>query len=290
MGPLKGIKLIEVGGIGPAPFCAQMLSDMGADVIRVDRKDQTKRDMDAKYDVLYRGRPSIGINLTKPQGVETILRITEQCDALVEGFRPGVMERMGLGPEICLKRNPKIVYGRMTGWGQEGPISHSSGHDINYIALSGALHAIGRAGGKPLPPLNLVGDLGGGGMLLVFGILCAIIEAQKSGMGQVVDASMVDGSALLMGLFYGMWAAGLWSDERGTNFLDGGAYFYDTYETSDGKWISIGAIEPKFHSLLLQHMEIHDPDFRHQMDKERWPQLKNKLAAVFKKKTRQGVV
>jgi alpha-methylacyl-CoA racemase len=227
------------------------------------------------------------MDLTKPEATEALLRIIKQSDALIEGFRPGVMERLGIGPDICLKMNPKLIYGRMTGWGQDGPLAKAAGHDINYISLSGALHAIGRPNEKPVPPLNLIGDFGGGGMLLAFGIVCALCEAQLSGQGQVVDAAMVDGSALLMGSFYGRWAAGLWTDQRGTNLLDGGAHFYDTYETADGKWISIGSIETKFYSLLLQEAGIDDPDFHYQMDRERWPELKRKISSIFKTKTRR---
>lgn len=287
MGPLENVKIVEVGGIGPGPFCAQMLSDMGAHIVRVDRKDKTRRGLEAKYAVLYRGRPSMALDIAKPEGLTVLLKIVDQCDALIEGFRPGIMEKLGIGPEVCLNRNPKLVYGRMTGWGQYGPLARTAGHDINYISLSGALHAIGRPGERPVPPLNLIGDFGGGGMLLAFGILCALLEAQKSGLGQVVDAAMVDGSAALMGSIYGRWAAGLWTDQRGTNLLDGGAPFYDTYETADGKWISIGSIEPKFYALLLQYAEIGDPDFQPQFDQTRWPDRKKKLTEIFRKKSRE---
>lgn len=286
MGPLEGMKIVEVGGIGPGPFCAQMLADMGADIVRIDRLGPVNRRISAKYDILHRGRRSIAIDLKNPEGVEAILRLIEQAEALIEGFRPGVMERLGLGPEDCWKRNPKLVYGRMTGWGQEGPLAQAAGHDINYISLSGALHAIGCAREKPIPPLNLVGDFGGGGMYLAFGIMCGVYEAQKSGQGQVVDAAIVDGSASLMSIFFGMHASGFWSDKRGLNLLDGGAHFYDTYETSDGKWISVGSIEPQFYALLLKHTGIDDPDFQQQMDMEKWPGLKKKLTALFKTKTR----
>lgn len=287
MGPLENVKIVEVGGIGPGPFCAQMLSDMGSDIVRIDRQGETKRSLEAKYSFLHRGRPSIGLNLGKPEGVAALLKIVDHCDALIEGFRPGVMEKLGIGPEVCLARHPKLVYGRMTGWGQDGPLALTAGHDINYISLSGALHAIGRPGEKPVPPLNLVGDFGGGGMLLALGILCALLEAQKSGRGQVVDAAMVDGSALLMGSIYGRWAAGRWTDQRGTNLLDGGAPFYDTYETADGKWISIGSIEPQFYALLLQYAELTESDFFPQFNQARWPDRKMKLAEIFKKKTRE---
>lgn len=285
MGPLKGVKILEVGGIGPAPFCGMMLSDMGAEVIRIERKDQVKS-MEPKYEVLLRNRRSIALNLRKREGVDAVLRIVDQIDAIFEGFRPGVMEKLGLGPDVCLSRNPKLVYGRMTGWGQEGPLSNAAGHDINYISLSGALHAIGRAGKRPVPPLNLVGDFGGGGMLLAFGMVCALFESRTAGKGQVVDAAMVDGSAALMAMIYGMHAAGLWTDDREANLIDGGAHFYDTYETADGKYISIGSIEPQFYTLLIELAEIDDTGFENQLDRRKWPELKDKLKKVFKQKSR----
>jgi alpha-methylacyl-CoA racemase len=285
MGPLQGVKIIEVGGIGPGPFCGMMLSDMGADVVRVERKGQGAV-REPKYDVLTRNRRSIAVDLRKAEGVAAVLKMVEQVDALQEGFRPGVMEKLGLGPEVCLQRNPRLVYGRMTGWGQEGPMAKVAGHDINYISLSGALHTIGRKGQKPVPPLNLVGDFGGGGMLLAFGLVCGLYEAQKSGQGQVVDAAMIDGSAALMAIIYGLRASGFWKDERGVNMLDGGAHFYDTYETADGRYVSIGSIEPQFYALLLQHAEIDDPDFQNQMDMKNWPALKDRISEIFKTKTR----
>ena len=285
MGPLNGLKILEVGGIGPGPFCGMMLSDMGANIIRIERKGGLSL-TEPKYDILTRNRQSISLNLRKPEGVNVFLKMVDQVDALQEGFRPGVMEKLGLGPDVCLKQNPKLVYGRMTGWGQDGPLARAAGHDINYIALSGALHAIGRMGQKPVPPLNLVGDFGGGGMLLAFGMVCALLEAQKSGKGQVVDAAMIDGSAALMAIIYGLHAAGLWSNKTGTNLLDSGAHFYDTYETADGKFIAIGSIEPQFYDLLLKLAEIDDTDFHNQLDFNLWPQLKEKLTAVFKTKTR----
>ena len=285
MGPLKGVKIIEVGGIGPGPFCGMMLSDMGAEIIRVDRKGEQAR-MDPKYNVLHRGRRSVGIDLKKPEGVELMLRLVDRADALQEGFRPGVMEKLGLGPDVCLKRNPKLVFGRMTGWGQEGPIALAAGHDINYIAVTGALYSIGRPEQNPVPPLNLVGDFGGGGMLLAFGMACALFETQRSGQGQVIDAAMVDGAAALMAMFYGQRAAGAWTDQRGANFLDTGSHFYDTYETADGKWISVGSIEPQFYALLLKHSGIEDPEFQAQHDKEKWPGFKKKIEEIFKTKTR----
>ncbi|MBU0995659.1 MAG: CoA transferase [Proteobacteria bacterium] len=288
MGPLKGMKVVEVGGIGPGPFCGQMLSDMGADVVRIDRKGVPRSMVPYKFDVWHRNRRSITLNLKKPEGVKAALKLIEKADALIEGFRPGVMEKLGLGPDVCLEKNKRLVFGRMTGWGQDGPLSQAAGHDINYIALSGALHAMGVAGGKPVVPLNLVADLGGGGMMLAFGIMCAMHEAKQSGKGQVVDATMVDGAACLMGFFYGLWGSGLWSDARGSNLLDGGAHFYDTYETADGRYISIGAIEPQFYALLLKHAEIDDPDFEVQLDMSKWPLLKKKTAEIFKRKTRDA--
>ncbi len=285
MGPLHGVKVIEVGGIGPGPFCGMMLSDMGADIVRVERKGQFML-TEPKYDVLLRNRRSVEIDLRKPEGVAVVLKMVERADVLQEGFRPGVMEKLGLGPEVCLERNPRLVYGRMTGWGQEGPLAKAAGHDINYISLSGALHTIGRKGERPVPPLNLVGDFGGGGMLLAFGIACALFEAQRSGKGQVVDAAMIDGSAVLMAMMYGFRASGFWTDERGVNMLDGAAHFYDTYETADGKYVSIGSIEPQFYALLLKHTDIDDPDFQNQLDQTKWPDCKKRLAEIFKTKTR----
>jgi alpha-methylacyl-CoA racemase len=266
-----------------------MLADMGADIIHVLRKGEPGLQdlLDAKYMVLDRGRKSVKVDLKKPEGVEAVLRLVEKADGLQEQFRPGIMEKIGLGPDVCLKRNPKLVYGRMTGWGQEGPLASAAGHDINYIALSGALHAIGPAGEKPVIPINLVGDFGGGGMLLAFGMVCALFETQKSGKGQVVDAAMIDGSASMMGFLYGLHAAGVWSDKRGTNLLDGGAHFYDTYETKDGKWIAIGSMEPKFYELLLKYIDIDDPVFKDYFNPETWPECKEKITKIFKTKTRQ---
>ncbi len=286
MGPLNGVKIVEVGGIGPGPFCAMMLSDMGADVLHVVRKDE-KPKMDQKYEVLHRGRRSLGIDLRNPKGVEALLRLVDKADALQEGFRPGVMEKLGLGPDVCLARNPRLVFARMTGWGQEGPMAQAAGHDINYIALTGALHSVGQRGDKPVAPLNLVGDLGGGGMLQAFGMVCALLEAQRSGKGQVVDTAMVDGSAILMAMFYGMHAGGLWNgNKRGVNLLDGGTFFYDTYETADGKHVAIGSIEPQFYAELIKRMKIEDPDFEEQMDFSKWKVRREKLTALFKTRTR----
>jgi alpha-methylacyl-CoA racemase len=285
MGPLKGVKVIEMGGIGPGPFCAMMLSDMGATVLRIDRKVEPAR-FEPKYNILQRGRPSIGVNLKKPEGIELLLKLIEKADILQEGFRPGVMERIGLGSDVCLKRNPKLIYGRMTGWGQKGPLSQAAGHDINYIALTGALYSIGRPDHNPVPPLNLVGDFGGGGMLLAFGTVCALFETRRSGKGQVIDAAMIDGAAVLMAFFYGQRASGKWTDARGSNYLDGGAHYYNTYETADGKWISIGSIEPKFYTLLLEKLKIDDLEFKVQQNREKWPGFKKKLSDIFKTKTR----
>lgn len=283
MGPLKGVRIVEFAGIGPGPFAAMLLSDMGADVVRIDRKGARGG---SKFDITSRGRRSVALDLKKPEGVEAALRLIAKADGLIEGFRPGVMERLGLGPDVALKRNPKLVYGRMTGWGQTGPLASAAGHDINYIALIGALHAIGRKGAKPVPPLNLVGDFGGGALYLAFGMACGLFEARGSGKGQVVDAAMTDGAASLMAMFYGFSGAGMWTDHKGENLLDGGAHFYDTYETSDGKWVAIGSIEPQFYALLLEKTGINDPSFQAQMDRNAWPDLKEKLAAVIKTKTR----
>ncbi len=249
LGPLQGIKIIELAGIGPGPFCGMMLSDMGAQVIRVDRLTNPSS---RPNDILARNRKSIAVDLKDSRGVELILRLCESVDGIFEGFRPGVTERLGLGPSHCMARNNRLVYGRMTGWGQDGPLAGAAGHDINYIGLSGALHAIGPKGHKPVPPLNLVGDFGGGGMLLAFGMVCGLLEAKNSGEGQVIDAAMVDGAATLMSMFFTMAAGGMFRDARGSNLLDGGAHFYDTYETRDGKYICIGSIEPKFYALLAR--------------------------------------
>lgn len=283
MGPLHGFRIVELAGIGPGPFCGMMLSDMGAEVIRVDR---ISGGANRPKDVLARNRRSIGVDLKSPAGAATVLRIVEKSDALFEGFRPGVTERLGLGPEDCWARNEKLVYGRMTGWGQEGPLAQAAGHDINYIGLAGALHAIGHAGDRPVPPLNLVGDFGGGGMLLAYGLVCGLLEAQKSGKGQVVDAAMVDGAAALMAMFFSMGAAGVFKDQRGTNLLDSGSHFYDTYETQDGKYVCIGSIEPQFYALLVEKAGLDAERFAAQMDASKWPDYKRELTEVFKSKTR----
>ncbi|MGZ4711102.1 MAG: CaiB/BaiF CoA transferase family protein [Acidimicrobiales bacterium] len=289
MGPLEGVKILEIAGIGPGPFAAMMLSDMGADIIRVDRAQSVMGGDPAAppADVLNRGRRSVGIDLKNPDGVEALLTLVESADALIEGFRPGVAERLGFGPDVCLARNPGLVFGRMTGWGQSGPYAQAAGHDINYIALAGALESIGRAGEKPVPPLNLVGDFGGGGMLLAFGVVCALLEAKSSGQGQVVDAAMVDGAAVLMTMFHAFTAMGIWGPDRGTNMLDTGTHFYDVYETSDGRFVSIGSIEPQFYAELLALTGLADDEsMPKQMDRAAWPDLKLQFEALFKTKTR----
>lgn len=283
MGPLQGFRIIELAGIGPGPFCGMMLSDMGAEVIRIDRVGASTR---RPKDVLARNRRSVAVDLKQPKGVEIVLRLVETADALFEGFRPGVTERLGIGPDDCLARNEKLVYGRMTGWGQEGPMAQAAGHDINYIGLAGALHGIGRPGECPVPPLNLVGDFGGGGMLLAYGLVCGLLETQRSGKGQVVDAAMVDGAASLMAMFFSMAAMGAFTENRGTNMLDGGAHFYDTYETQDGKYICIGSIEPQFYALLVEKAGLDKERFAPQMDSSQWPAFKEELKEVFKAKSR----
>ena len=286
MGPLEGVRVVELQGIGPGPFCGMMLADMGAEIIRVDRSSAVGQKASAT-DFLARGRKSIAVDLKNPEGVETVLRLIDGADALIEGFRPGVTERLGLGPDVCLERNPGLVYGRMTGWGQNGSMASAAGHDINYISLSGALHAIGEKDRNPTPPLNLVGDFGGGGMLLAFGIAAALFEKQKSGQGQVIDAAMTDGSALLMNAVFGIMNTGHWNPERGTNLLDGGAHFYGSYRTKDDKHISIGSIEPQFYQLLLEKTGLaNDADLPKQMSRQDWPILREKLELIFLEKTR----
>ncbi|MGJ8669334.1 MAG: CaiB/BaiF CoA transferase family protein [Oceanococcus sp.] len=281
MGPLAGTKVIEIAGIGPGPFSGMLLADMGAEVISVERMSGKN----ALPDCARRGKRSIALNLKSEHGIETLLGLVEKADILFEGFRPGVMERLGAGPDQCLARNPALVYGRMTGWGQFGPLAQTAGHDINYISLTGALHAIGRAGEKPVPPLNLVGDYGGGGMFLVMGMLAALLEARQSGKGQVVDAAMTDGSAVLMAMFHSLQAMGMWSAKRGVNFLDSGAHFYDVYETQDGKYVSIGSIEPQFYALLLDKAQLDPSVFGNQQNAAQWPQMKDKLEVIFRSKT-----
>ena len=287
MGPLNGIRVLEIAGIGPGPFAAMLLSDLGADVLRIDRIQGVRENPKSNpADVLSRGRRNAALDLKHPEAREALLRMVESADALIEGFRPGVMERLGIGPEVCLEKNPRLLYGRMTGFGQEGPLAHAAGHDINYIALSGALHAIGRKGDKPVPPLNLVGDFGGGGLMLAFGIVCGLVERAQSGRGQVIDAAMVDGASTLMAFMFGMKAMGAWNDERGTNLLDTASHFYDTYETADGKYVSIGSIEPQFYAELLEKTGLAGEELPHQMDKSGWDSLKQRLDGIFKTKTR----
>jgi alpha-methylacyl-CoA racemase len=290
MGPLSGITVVEMSGIGPGPFAGMMLADLGATVIRVDRLSGSGDGLTSlsagRADVVSRGRRSIAVDLKSAEGVELVLRLVDSADGLIEGYRPGVMERLGLGPQTCLTRNPRLVFGRMTGWGQDGPLARVAGHDINYIALSGALGAIGRHGQTPVPPLNLVGDYGGGGMLLACGVLAAMLSAARTGAGQVVDAAMVDGSAVLMAQFYGMRAVGRWSDERGSNLLDTGAPFYDVYESADGGYLSVGPLEPAFFAILLERLGIDDLDPGAQYDPRSWPELRARLAAEFASRTR----
>ncbi len=278
MGPLSGIRVIEFAGIGPGPFCAMVLADMGAEVVRLDRPDGPPMD---RRDPILRGRQSVTLDLKAPGAVEAALRLLEGADALIEGFRPGVMERLGLGPEVVLGRNPRLAYGRMTGWGQEGPLAQAAGHDMNYIALTGALHAMGRKGERPAPPLNLVGDYGGGGMLLAVGLLAAILSARSTGKGQVVDAAMTDGAALLMAPIYGMMARGRWQAERESNMLDGAAPWYDTYTCADGGFVAVGPIEPQFFALMLEKLGIDAAEHKDRMQPAAWPALKARLTEVF---------
>jgi len=281
-GPLSGVKVIEFAGIGPGPFCGMLLSDMGADVLRIDRDEKPV----SNNVIEGRGKRSVKLNLKDPKDVEVCLRLIEKADILQEGFRPGVMERLGLSPAECFKRNKALIYGRMTGWGQYGSMSQASGHDINYIALTGALHSIGRKNEKPVPPLNLVGDFGGGALYLAMGMIAALYEAKNSGEGQIVDCAMTDGSASLMTMFYGFLSSGIWKEDRGHNLLDTGAHFYDVYETKDSRYISIGSIEPQFYSLLLEKLEIKNELFLEQMNKGLWDDLKSELIIKFKSRTR----
>ena len=285
MGPLRGVKVVEIASIGPGPFAEMMLADIGADVIRLERAGGDAGLGSGSWNFMHRGRPSVACDLKTDAGRDLVLRLCEGADALIEGFRPGVMERLGLGPEDLAARNPKLVYGRMTGYGQEGPMAATAGHDINYIALSGALGSMAREGGRPLFPLNLVGDFGGGGMLLALGVLAAVIEARESGRGQVVDASMVEGASVMMTLIHAMRAIGMWSDPPGTNVLDSGAHFYEVYECSDGGFVAVGALEPQFYAKLLELLELDPAEFP-QMDTTRWPELKERFAAVFRTRTR----
>jgi alpha-methylacyl-CoA racemase len=285
-GPLADLHVLELGGIGPGPFAAMMLADMGADVVRLHRADVVERGIDPSgVPVLDRGRRSVGIDLKHPDGVRCVLRLAERADVMLEGFRPGVAERLGVGPDACCARNPGLVYGRMTGWGQDGPLASSAGHDIDYIAVAGVLAHIGRPADRPVPPLNLVADFGGGGMLLAFGVLCALYERSTSGRGQIVDAAMVDGAALLMAMMWGMRSIGRFREERGTNINDGAAPFYDTYETRDGEHVAVGAMEPQFYSELLQQLDI-DEDIPKQHDRTTWPDMHARIAAAFREQTR----
>ncbi|HZU79175.1 MAG TPA: CaiB/BaiF CoA-transferase family protein [Acidimicrobiales bacterium] len=287
-GPLSGVRVVELAGIGPGPYTCMLLADAGADVIRVDRAtgSPTPPASGVHWDILNRSRPSVAVNLKHPDGVALVLDLVSQADALVEGWRPGVAERLGLGPDACLGRNPRLVYGRMTGWGQDGPMAQMAGHDINYIALSGALWSVGRADEPPVPPINLVGDFGGGGMLLAFGLMAAMLEARRSGQGQVVDAAMVDGSASLMTMTYAFHQLGWWLEERGVNILDTGAHFYEVYETKDGKWFSVGAIEAQFYAELLRVLGLEGEDLPAQQDRAQWPAMKKRFADIFRTKTR----
>ena len=288
MGPLQGIKVVEFAGLGPVPFSGMVLSDLGAEVVQINREANAPEInlFAPEKNIPNRGRRIVRLDLKASADMATALRLIERADMLIEGFRPGVMERLGLGPELCLARNPRLVYGRMTGWGQTGPLAQTAGHDINYLALSGALHAIGRADGGPTPPLNLIADYGGGAMLLLVGLLAALLEAGKSGQGQVVDAAMSDGSALLMAAIYSLKAMGYWSDRRESNFLDGGAHFYDTYQCADGKWLAVGPIEPHFYRILLEGCGVTDPDPRQQWHPKSWPTMKERLRAALRTKNR----
>ncbi len=287
MGPLAGVKVVEIAGIGPGPFCAMLLADMGADVVRVDRAGQVRGGdpNDPPKDIMNRGRRSIGVDLKNPAGVGVVLDLVAKADLLIEGFRPGVAERLGIGPDHCFARNPAIVYGRMTGWGQDGPYAPTAGHDINYIALSGTLSTLGRAGEPPTPPINLLGDFGGGGLMLAFGLVSSLVESRTSGQGQVVDAAMVDGAAVLATFIHGFRASGIWTDERGVNMLDTGAHFYDVYECADGEHISLGSIEPQFYAEMLDKLGFTDEELP-QMDRKRWPELKELVAERVRTKTR----
>ena len=289
MGPLAGFRIVEMAGIGPAPFAAMLFADMGAEVIRVDRRETTDLGIpgrEPKFDVLHRGRRSIAVDVKVEAGRDVVKRLVAKADAVIEGFRPGVMERLGLGPDVLMQINPKLVFGRMTGFGQEGPLSQAAGHDINYIALAGVLHGIGRKGQAPVPPLNLVGDFGGGGMFLAFGVVCALLEAQKSVRCQVVDAAMVDGAATLMALMYGMFSHGGWKDERGVNVLDTGSPWYNTYETKDGKWLAVGAIEQRFYAEFIERLGLNMSDLPKQHDRKGWPDLHRVFTEKIKSKTR----
>lgn len=286
MGPVAGLKIVEFAGLGPAPFCAMLLSDLGADVIRVDRMpDASTAAARPGLEPLNRGRRSIAVDLKHPDGVGVVLDLVRDADAVLEGFRPGVMERLGLGPQRCLEVNPGLVFGRVTGWGQDGPYAHTAGHDLNYIALAGVLDTFGLRTTPPVAPLNLIGDFGGGGMLLAVGVLAAIIQAQRSGRGQVIDASMVEGASLLATMIHGLRAADEWVDERGSNFNDSGSHYYNVYETADGRYVTVAAIEPKFYTQLLGLLGLNGEDLPDQNDREQWPAMKERFAAIFRQRT-----
>ncbi|BCP14239.1 CaiB/BaiF CoA transferase family protein [Mycobacterium paraintracellulare] len=284
-GPLNGIRVVELAGIGPGPYAAMLLADMGADVVRVERPGPPSTGLSAQHDVLQRNRPSVILDIKRPEGVCTVLNMVARADVLIEGYRPGVTERLGLGPEDCWDVNPRLVYGRITGWGQQGPLARSAGHDINYIAITGALHAIGRKGGPPVPPVNLLGDFAGGSAFLVIGVLAALLEASRSGLGQVVDAAIVDGASSLTSLLHGMMSAGQWRDDRGHNMFDTGRPWYDVYQTADGQWMAVGALEPKFYAEMMRLLGM-EADHDERSDPSRWPALRERLAATFASKTR----
>ena len=284
MGPLDGIKVLEFSGIGPGPYCGMLLADLGADVIRLSKINQ--KGIANKFDIHNRSKRTIVADLKNPNVIKEVLKLIGKVDVVFEGFRPGVMEKLGLGPDACMKMNQALIYGRMTGWGQVGPMSQQAGHDINYISLSGALNSIGRKDSKPSAPLNLIGDYGGGGMHLAVGILSALINSMRTGKGQVVDSAMIDGSLSLMSFFFSLQEMGYWEDQRESNLLDGAAHFYDTYECLDNKFIAIGSIEPQFYSILLEKLELQDPKFQDQMNKAIWPELKELIASKVKLKTR----
>ena len=290
MGPLQGLRIIELASIGPVPLCGMLLADLGADVVRIDRTEASGLGvaMAPRHDVNARGRRSVALDLKSAAGRDAALRLIAGADVLLEGLRPGVTEKLGLGPADCQARNPRLVYGRMTGFGQTGPLAQAAGHDLNYIALSGALHAIGNAAGKPVPPLNLVGDYGGGALYLAFGVMAAIFERQRSGRGQVVDAAMVDGAASLASIFYGLHAAGQWDAPRGQNLLDGGAPFYDSYETADGRWVSLAALEPKFFAQLAQALGLDARFVQRQYDRRLWPEMRTAIAAAVRQRSRDA--
>jgi alpha-methylacyl-CoA racemase len=288
MGPLAGVRIVELAGIGPVPMCAMLLADMGADIVRIDRIEAADLGMkrDPKGDVLNRSRPSVAVDLKKPDGVDAVLQLIDRADAVLEGFRPGVMERLGLGPDVCIRRNPKLVFGRMTGWGQTGPLAHAAGHDINYISIIGALDAIGMRNGPPVVPLNLVGDYGGGALYLAMGVLAGIIEARASGKGQTIDCAMSEGAASLMTMTYSMHAQSRWNEGRGNNAVAGGSHYYSVYETRDGKYISVGSGEAKFYALLLEKTGLAKADLPDQLDVSQWPAMKARMQEIFRSKTR----